>query len=68
MKVPETVSLSGSLAHTANERHYLLKHRFAPFVYSDDGKELREVLWEETLDEFSFAHARQVVNSMQAAT
>lgn len=41
--------------------------RFAPFVYTDDAKQVLDVLWEETLDEFAFVNAREIVNNMQTA-
>ncbi|KAL1860408.1 hypothetical protein VTK73DRAFT_7354 [Phialemonium thermophilum] len=37
---------------------------FAAFAYTPEGRETTEVLWEETLDEFKFANAREILESL----
>lgn len=36
----------------------------APFVYTDKGKEVAELLWEETMTEFSFANVSEVLENL----
>lgn len=40
--------------------------RFAPLLYTAEGEEIIERLWQETLDEFAFADVRDVLQSMKA--
>ncbi|KAF3933759.1 hypothetical protein ABW19_dt0208262 [Dactylella cylindrospora] len=40
---------------------------FPPFLYSKEGKEASDKLWEETMAEFSFANAQGILNSMKKA-
>jgi hypothetical protein len=39
--------------------------RFAAMVYTPDGKEVMERLWEETMHEFSFAGVQAILKSMR---
>lgn len=36
----------------------------APFVYSKEAEQLTKDLWAETLEEFAFADAQQIVESL----
>ncbi|KAF6233983.1 hypothetical protein HO173_007813 [Letharia columbiana] len=40
-------------------------HPFAGFLYTPEGKEITERLWEETLSEFDFAGVRGILDSMK---
>jgi hypothetical protein len=39
--------------------------RFAAMLHTAEGKQVMERLWEETLEEFSFAGVREILNSMK---
>ncbi|KIW93104.1 uncharacterized protein Z519_05709 [Cladophialophora bantiana CBS 173.52] len=39
---------------------------FAPLLYTPHGKQLIEQVWRETLDEFDFVSARDILNSMKS--
>jgi len=45
----------------------LKTHRFAPFVYTAEGKDTMNRLWEETLAEFQFANLRQILEEMRTS-
>lgn len=36
----------------------------APIVYKPEGQRIAKLLWEETLDEFSFAGVRDVIDGI----
>jgi len=35
----------------------------APIIYTDEGREISERLWTETMAEFSFAHAEDILSN-----
>ena len=40
------------------------KHRFAPLLYTAEGKELIDKVWRETMDELSFVRPLEVLDAM----
>lgn len=36
-------------------------------VYGEEGREVRERLWQETVDEFAFANVQGALDSVQAS-
>ncbi len=40
-------------------------NRLATFYYTPDGKTAKQQIWDETMAELSFAHAEEIVASME---
>lgn len=40
---------------------------FATMVYGDEGKDTRERLWQETLDEFKSVNVQDILDNMKAS-
>jgi len=36
----------------------------APIIYKPDGQRLSKLLWEETMEEFSFAGVREIMDGL----
>jgi len=48
--------------HYSSLTHLYL--RLAPIVYESEGERLAQKLWEETMNEFAFAKAADIVHSL----
>ncbi|KAF4953189.1 hypothetical protein FGADI_6164 [Fusarium gaditjirri] len=62
-----TIVHSVTTLHTQAHGHYVEGDKIqpmAPIVYQDEGKELAERLYAETLDELSFAGVRQIIEGL----
>lgn len=42
-----------------------MKFRFVPIMYTIEGKKIVEKLWEETMQELSFANVQGILNDMK---
>lgn len=60
-----SVSLSGHMLWVLTR---ILRYRFAKLVYLPEGKEVMDVVWEETLAEFQFAGAREILEAFRKAS
>ena len=63
-----TGKFSRESSHLRSEAFGLLLihcERYPPMVYTKDGQEIKERLWEETMEELNFAGASKIVQDMQ---
>ncbi|KAF3766447.1 NAD(P)-binding protein [Cryphonectria parasitica EP155] len=64
--IVDTVVNKGKEAHGC----YVMGWRIAPFatmLYGPEGEEIRERLWQETVDEFKFANVEEILSIMKAS-
>lgn len=50
---------------TAMANPFLTVFRMAPIVYKSEGKKIAERLWQETMAEFAFARAAEIVQELK---
>lgn len=43
----------------------LMRCRYPPILYTRDGEDIKERLWQETMEELSFAGAAKIVEEMR---
>lgn len=42
-----------------------ISYRMSPILYSDEGQRISEQLWKETIAEFSFARAEEILKEVK---